>query len=47
MVSRPPKEDLIHIFISNLLPKYKNHVKYLGMKSFAKLYNIGIQIEDD
>lgn len=39
--------DLVRIFINNLLPMYKTHLMYLGINNFTKLYDIGVQIEDD
>ena len=30
-----------------MLPKYKNHLKYLGLETFEEVYRIGIDIEDD
>ena len=47
MISRPTDKDLVRIFINNLLPKYKTHRKYLGIDNLTKLYDIGVQIEDD
>lgn len=47
MVSRPAEKGLISIFVDNLFPKYKIHLEYLGTERFTKLYNIGLQIEDD
>ena len=47
MVTTPPEAELVKIFISNLLPKYKDHLKYLRLDTFNKVYHIGIEIEDD
>ncbi|KAL2897653.1 Vacuolar membrane protease [Bienertia sinuspersici] len=38
---------MVKIFVSNLLPKYRNHLRYLGLETFDKVYHIGIEIEDD
>lgn len=46
MVTAPPEKELVNIFILNLLPKYKNHFKYLGLESFEQVYHIGMEIED-
>ena len=45
MVFRPAEKDLVRVFVNNLLPKYKNHFKYLGIDKFTKLYDIGVQIQ--
>ncbi|KAL2924311.1 putative DMBT1-like protein [Bienertia sinuspersici] len=38
---------MVKTFISSLLPKYKNHLRYLGLESFDKVYHIGVEIEND
>ena len=38
---------MVKIFVSNMLPKYKDHLKYLGLETFDEVYCIGIDIEDD
>ncbi|KAL2929792.1 Activity-regulated cytoskeleton-associated protein [Bienertia sinuspersici] len=47
MVKTPSEKEMVKIFISSLLPKYREHLKYLGLESFDKVYQIGIEIEDD
>ncbi|KAL2892971.1 LexA repressor [Bienertia sinuspersici] len=40
-------EDVAHSFMTRLLPKYRNHLQYLGLESFDKVYHIGVEIEND
>ncbi|KAL2900276.1 Activity-regulated cytoskeleton-associated protein [Bienertia sinuspersici] len=47
MVNTPSEKEMVKIFVSNLLPKYRNHLRYLGLETFDKVYHIGIEIEDD
>ena len=47
LVTTPPEAEMAKIFISNLQPKYKNHLRYLGFDAFDSVYRIGIKIEDD
>ena len=47
MVTRPSERELVKIFIAGLLPKYNAHMKYLGLESFKRTYDIGVDIEDD
>ena len=47
MVTAPPEKEMVKTFVSNMLPKYKNHLKYLGLETFEEVYRIGIDIEDD
>ncbi|KAL2930287.1 Activity-regulated cytoskeleton-associated protein [Bienertia sinuspersici] len=47
MVNPPSEKEMVKIFVSNLLPKYRNHLRYLGLETFDKVYHIGIEIEDD
>ncbi|KAL2922870.1 Activity-regulated cytoskeleton-associated protein [Bienertia sinuspersici] len=47
MVNPPSEKEMVKIFVSNLLPKYRNHLWYLGLETFDKVYHIGIEIEDD
>ncbi|KAL2922230.1 Semaphorin-3ab [Bienertia sinuspersici] len=39
-------EDIAHSFITRLLPKNRNHLRYLGLESFDKVCHIGIEVED-
>ena len=47
MVTAPPEKEMVKIFVSNMLPNYKDHLKYLGLGTFDEVYRIGIDIEDD
>ena len=47
MVTAPPEKEMVKIFVSNMLPKYKDHLKYLGLKTFEEVYRISIDIEED
>ncbi|KAL2933344.1 Activity-regulated cytoskeleton-associated protein, partial [Bienertia sinuspersici] len=47
LVSTPTAEEMVKSFISNLQPKYKDHLKYMGLTTFNRVYHIGIDIEDD
>lgn len=47
LVSAPAEAEMVKTFISNLQPKYKDHLKYLGLATFEKVYQVGIEIEDD
>ena len=47
LVSAPTEEEMVKTFISNLQPEYKDHLKYRGLTTFAKVYDIGVDIEDD
>ena len=38
---------MVKTFISNLQTEYKDHLKYLGLSTFEKVYHIGVSIEDD
>lgn len=40
-------KDLARIFVNNFLPKYKTHLKYLGIENITKQHEIGVHIEDD
>ena len=47
MISTPPEPEMVKTFISNLQPKYKEHLRYMGLDTLDKVYRIGIEIEDD
>ena len=47
MVDIPSEPKLVRMFIRNLLPKYNQHLRFLGLSSFNAVYNIGIDIEDE
>ena len=47
MVSPPEERELVKIFVNNLQPRYRNHLRYLGLNTFDQIYRIGIEIEDD
>ncbi|KAL2900966.1 Elongation factor 3 [Bienertia sinuspersici] len=47
LITTPPENEMVKIFISSLLPKYRNHLRYLGLESFDKVYHIGVEIEKD
>ncbi|KAL2935368.1 Activity-regulated cytoskeleton-associated protein [Bienertia sinuspersici] len=47
MVNTPPESEMVKTFIANLQPKYRNHLRYMGLETFDKVYHIGIAIEDD
>ena len=47
MVISPPEKEMVKIFVSNMLPKYKNHLKYSELETFEEVYRIDIDIEDD
>jgi hypothetical protein len=38
---------MVNTFIDNLQPRYKNHLKFIGLESFDKVYKIGIRIENE
>ncbi|KAL2900513.1 Activity-regulated cytoskeleton-associated protein [Bienertia sinuspersici] len=47
MVNTPSEKEMVKIFVSNLQPKYRNHLRYLGLETFDNVYHIRIEIEDD
>ncbi|KAL2923019.1 Activity-regulated cytoskeleton-associated protein [Bienertia sinuspersici] len=47
MVNTPSEKEMVKIFVSNLLPKYCNHLRYLGFETFDKFYHIEIETEND
>ncbi|KAL2934445.1 Activity-regulated cytoskeleton-associated protein [Bienertia sinuspersici] len=47
LITTPPEKEMVKTFISSLLPKYRNHLRYLGLESFDKVYHIGVEIEND
>ena len=47
LVSAPTEEEMVKTFISGLQQKYKDHLKYRGLTTFAKVDDIGVDIEDD
>ncbi|KAL2901053.1 Activity-regulated cytoskeleton-associated protein [Bienertia sinuspersici] len=47
LITTPPEKEMVKTFISSLLPKYRNHLRYLGLESFDKVYHIWVEIEND
>jgi len=47
MVTTPAEPEMVKTFISGLQPAYSDHLKYLGLNTFEKVYHIGVDIEDD
>lgn len=47
LVSAPTEEEMVKTFIYGLQPKYKDYLKYRGLTTFTKVYDIGIAIGDD
>ena len=47
MIQRPSDVDLVQKFTDNLIDPYKQHLRYLGLDSFKRVYDVGIKIEDD
>ena len=47
MVTQPPEDKMVKSFISTLQPKYKEHLRYLGLSTLDKVYRIGMEIEDN
>ena len=44
---RPSEEDQVQLVISNLQPKYGDHIKFQTIQSFTKLYKVGLLIEEE
>lgn len=47
MVTRPLEKELVKAFITRLQSKYKDHMKYLRLETFDRVYTIGVEIDDD
>ncbi len=42
LVHAPPEIEMVKVFISNLQPRYKNHLRYLGLDTFNKSSSMAI-----
>ena len=47
MIQRPSDTELVQKFVDNLSGPYKQHLQYLGLDTFKRVYDVGIKIEND